>query len=138
MEAARRRSPGPHANSVQAGLTLYAPSPCPFRPSETLSCTAALPHRLQLGDHTLDHRKADFPEAGVLRVETEGRKKFGIGFRPAGREHREIALGEAFRRALIEAIERIYQTIAERIGVDVERRMDEMADIGPVGLVAGL
>src|SRR5208283_4269789 len=53
----------------------------------------------------------------------------------AGREHREIALRKAFPRALVDAVERIDEAVAEGIGVHVERRMDEVADIGPVGLV---
>ena len=68
--------------------------------------------------------------AGIAGVEAEGREQLGMVLRAAGREHRQIALGEALVRALVDAVERIHQAIAERIGVDVERRMDEMADIG--------
>src|ERR1700722_7897807 len=56
--------------------------------------------------------------------------------RAAGGEHRKISFGETFARVLIDAVERIDQAIAESIGVDIEGRMDEMADIGPVRLVA--
>ena len=74
---------------------------------------------------------------GSFASRPNGREQLGIGFRSAGREHREIALGEAIARALVNAVQRVHQAIAERIGVDVERRMDEMPDIGPIGLIAG-
>ena len=35
-------------------------------------------------------------------------------------------------RVLVDGVERIHQAIAEGIGVDIERRMDEMRDVGPV------
>ena len=91
----------------------------------------------EIGDHLLDHLEPDLPEGGVARVEPERREQFGMVFRAAGRKHGEIALGEAFPRALIDAIERIDEAIAERVGVDIERRMDEMRNIGPIGLVIG-
>jgi hypothetical protein len=47
----------------------------------------------------------------------------------AGGQHREIALGEALVRFLVDRIERVHQAIAERVGVDVERRMDEVRDV---------
>src|SRR5262249_15605149 len=59
-------------------------------------------------------------------------------FGAAGREAGEIALGEAFGCALVDRIERVHQAIAEGIGVDVERGVHEVRDIGPEGLVAGL
>src|SRR5262245_4708070 len=59
-------------------------------------------------------------------------------FGAAGGEHVEIALGEAFGRALVDGIELIHQTIAEGIGVDVERGVHEVRNISPEGLVAGL
>ena len=56
----------------------------------------------------------------------------------AGREHVEIALGEAGGRMLVDRVERIHHAVAERIGVDIERRMDEVRDVAPERLVAGL
>ena len=61
----------------------------------TETSASSLPHRLQFVDHARDHRKADLPEARILRVEAEGREQLGIGFRSAGGEHRQIPLGEA-------------------------------------------
>ena len=37
-----------------------------------------LTHRLQFADQPLDHREADLPEAGILRVKTERREQFAI------------------------------------------------------------
>ena len=46
--------------------------------------------------------------------------------------HLEIAGGEALMRVLVDRVERVHEAVPERIGVDVERRMDEVADIRPV------
>src|SRR4051794_34661499 len=54
----------------------------------------------------------------------------------ACREHRQIALGKAGLGVLVYRIERVDQAIAERIGVDIERRMNEVRDIHPEILVA--
>src|SRR6266851_3294633 len=56
----------------------------------------------------------------------------------AGREHVEVARGKARFRALVNRVKRVHQAVAERVGVDVERRVDEMRDVGPEGLVSGL
>jgi len=56
----------------------------------------------------------------------------------AGGEHVEIALGETLGRMLVDRIERVHQAVAERVGVDVERRVDEMRDVHPERLVARL
>ena len=50
----------------------------------------------------------------------------------AGGQHLQVTLGESIGRILIDRIQRIDQAVAEGIGVDVERRMDEVGDIGPV------
>src|SRR5437763_1906993 len=71
-------------------------------------------------------------------VEPERREQLLVAQRAAGPQHREILLGETRRRALIDGIERVHQAIAERIGVDVERRMDEMRNIGPVVFVESI
>ena len=52
--------------------------------------------------------------------------------RAAGPKQIQIALGKALMRVLIGGVKRIHQAIAERIGVDIERRMNEMRDVGPV------
>src|SRR5262249_46570743 len=57
-------------------------------------------------------------------------------FRAAGSEHRKITLGKACIRLFGHRITRIHEAIAEGIGVNVERRMNEVADIGPVNVIA--
>src|SRR6266540_4754001 len=59
-------------------------------------------------------------------------------FGAAGREHFQIALGEAFRRLLVNPVQRVHQAIAEGIGVNVERRVHKVRNIGPEGLVTRL
>jgi len=86
----------------------------------------------------LDHAKAALPERRVAGVEAEGREQFGVVLGAAGREHGEIALGKAFGGVLVDRVERIHQAIAERIGVHVERRVDEMRNVGPERLIARL
>src|SRR5205823_6025063 len=55
----------------------------------------------------------------------------------AGRQHRQIALGEPRLGLFVDRIERVHQAVAERVRVDVERRMNEMGNVNPEGLVAG-
>src|SRR2546428_13468853 len=59
-------------------------------------------------------------------------------FGAPGGKHVEIALGKTFGRPLVDGIKRVHQAIAEGIGVDVERGVHEVRDIGPEGLIAGL
>ena len=56
----------------------------------------------------------------------------------AGSQHGEVPLGKTFSGVLVDRVERIHQAVAERIGVHIERRMDEMRDIGPERFVARL
>src|SRR3981081_3785057 len=54
----------------------------------------------------------------------------------AGGGHCEVAVGKALGSVFIDGIERIYQAVAERISIDVERRMDEVRDVHPEILIA--
>src|SRR5579863_8633776 len=90
------------------------------RPRRSASRRRPLAHRLQFTDHSLGQRQPDRPEFRVARVKPEGRKQFGVRLRAAGRQKREIALDETFVRPLVDAIEGIYETIAESVGVDIE------------------
>src|SRR5262245_35940590 len=92
----------------------------------------------QLVDHALDHAQSALPEGGIARVQTERLQQFRMMLGSAGREHREIALGEAFVTLLVDRVERVHQAIAERIRIHVERRMDEVTDVGPERLVTRL
>ena len=84
----------------------------------------------------LDHRKAHLPEARIAGIEAEGRQQLLVPLGAAGLEHGEILLLEAALRLLVDRVERVHQAVAEGIGVDIERRMDEVRDVGPEGLVA--
>ncbi len=57
--------------------------------------------------------------------------------RSARRQEGEILVDEAIVRALVDTVEGVHEAIAERIRVDIERRMNEVRDIGPEGFVAG-
>src|SRR5258705_6016761 len=114
--------------------TLYK---CITRPAASFNnCFTASPHRLQLINHPRDHRQPAVPEFRILGVEPERFQQFGIVLGAAGGEHVEIAPGEALGGVLVDRIERVHQAIAERIGIDVERRVDEGRDVHPEMLVA--
>src|SRR5829696_2630585 len=81
---------------------------------------------LQLRDHPLDDPQPALPECRVAGVEAEGREQLGVMLGAAGGEHLQIALGKAFGGVLVDRIERVHQAIAERIGVDIKRRMHEV------------
>lgn len=51
-------------------------------------------------------------------------------------QHVEILVLEAFGRGFVSGVQRVHQPVAERIGVDVERRMHKVRDIGPEGFIA--
>src|ERR1700739_3781476 len=91
-----------------------------------------LAQRLELVDKAGDHRQALVPEGRVGGVEPERREQLLMPLGTAGAQHIEILRGKARLRALIDRVERVHQAIAEGIGVDIERRMDEMWDVGPV------
>src|SRR5580700_9925744 len=57
-------------------------------------------------------------------------------FGPASREHVEIAFGKALGGLLVDGVKRVHQAIAERVGVDVKWRVDEVGNVGPHGLIA--
>ena len=57
-------------------------------------------------------------------------------FRAACLQHIKVFLFKIRQPALVGGIKRVHQTIAKGIGIDIERRMHEMRDIGPKGLVS--
>src|SRR6266853_528851 len=93
-------------------------------------------HLFKLVDQARYHRQPAIPEFGIPGVQPERLEQFGIMLGAAGGEHRQIAIGKAALRLFVDGVERVHQTIAERIGVDVERRMDEVRDVHPEVLVA--
>ena len=93
---------------------------------------------VQLVDQRLDDAKAAAPEAGVARIEAERRQQLLVAKRAAGLEQLQIALLEALRVGLVDRVQRVHQAVAEGIGVDVERHVDEVRDVAPehaVGVV---
>ena len=71
-------------------------------------------------------------KAGSAASRPNGREQLAVPLCAAGAQHVEIPLREALMRVLVDRIERVHQAIAEGIGVDVERRVDEVPDVGPV------
>src|SRR5260370_25731946 len=86
----------------------------------------------ELVDEAGDYRQAFGPEGGVGGIEAERGEQLAMPHRAARPQHFEIALGEPLMRVLVDRVERVHQAIAESISVDIERRMDEMRDVGPV------
>ena len=117
------------------GFELLLATPLQLQIAGT-TCAALSLQSLQFPDQSLDDADAALPEGGIARVEAEGGEQFGIVFGAAGRKHREIAFGEAIIGALVDRVQRVHQAVAERIGVNVERRVHEMRDVGPERLVA--
>src|SRR4029079_10727688 len=130
--------------SISEGLTAYTPIAIPA----AKTATQHTPHpqaavgisvqRLQLTDHALDHAEAALPEGRVAGIQPERSQELGVMLGAAGCEHRQIALGKAVCRPLVDRVQRIDQAIAEGIGVDIKRRVHEVRDVGPEGLVTGL
>src|SRR5271165_2006495 len=96
------------------------------------ACRPSSAELFEFVDEAADYRQALRPEGRVGGVEAERREQLAMPHGAAGAQHFEIALGKTMVRVLVNRIERVHQTIAESIGVDIERRVDEMRDIGPV------
>src|SRR6202163_4462380 len=123
----------PHA-ATPKGM-LYRCITCPSAAFNVCN-TDYLIYPLQFVDHARYHRQPAVPEFRILGIQPERLEQFGIMLGSAGRQHRQVALGEATLRIFVDRIERVHQAIAERVGVDVERRMDEVRDVHPEILVA--
>src|SRR5260370_6293540 len=83
-------------------------------------------------DEAGEYRQALGPEGGVGGVEAERREQLAMPHRAARAQHFEIALRDPLMGVRVDRVERVHQAIAESISVDIERRMDEMRDVGPV------
>ena len=95
-------------------------------------------HRLQLVDHAFDDLETLVPELGVAGIETERSEEFRMVFRPPGFQEVEVFRDEPRVRLGIETVKRIYEAIAECVGIHIERRMDEVRDVGPENLISRL
>src|SRR5215831_1718060 len=107
-----------------AAIEASSPHDCAWRPGSGQA--------FELIDELGDYRQAFGPEGRIGRVKAEGGKQLAMPHRAACAQHFEIALREALMRGLVTRIKRVHQTIAESIGIYIERRVDEMRDVGPV------
>ena len=85
----------------------------------------------QLVDEARDHVQAAAPEGGVGGVEAEGGQQFAMLLGAAGAQHVEVFGLETGVAGLKNGVEGIHQAVAESVGVDIERRMDEVRNVGP-------
>src|SRR5690606_26737511 len=92
--------------------------------------------RFQLVDEAFDHGKPLAPEVWVGGVKAKWCQQFRMVLGAASLQKLEILVLKTLVGILVDSIERIYQAIAERVGIDVERRVDEVRDIGPERLIA--
>ena len=106
-------------------------------PCSPSSAIAPVSHAasLQLVDEAGDHVQPARPERRVGGVQPERRQQLLVPLGAAGAQHVEVFRLEARMAGLEHRIQRVHQAIAERIGVDIERRVDEMRHIGPEHVV---
>ncbi|MNR43360.1 hypothetical protein D3C85_1619730 [compost metagenome] len=72
----------------------------------------------------------------VLGIQPEWLEQFGMVLASPSLEQLEITLRKALIGLLILCVERVHKTVPEGIGIDIERGMDEVRDIGPEDIVA--
>src|SRR5680860_919780 len=113
------------------------PESGPAKPATSpLSLGRALAvHGFELVYQAFNHLEPHGPEMRFRGIKPERLQKFLVMFGAARSQHVEIALGEAGVGLLVNRIERVHQAVAEGIGVDVERRMNEVRDVTPERLV---
>src|SRR5258708_27399054 len=126
-----RTAPAPHGGGPHRPV-VSPPS------GSTKASDFVLPQPLQLVDHPLDHAQTALPERRLAGVKSERFQQLRVMLGAAGCQHRKVALRKTLVGLFVDSVERVHQAVAERIGVDVERRMNEVADIDPEGLVACL
>src|ERR1700733_13675354 len=112
--------PEAHISCPGRGAALHG---CCGRPRATSEALYSV-HSFQLVDHAADDRQSAVPEFRIFRIQSERLEQLGIMLGAAGGEHPEVALGEAGLGVFVDRIERVHQAIAERVVVDIERRMD--------------
>src|SRR3954447_20719648 len=87
---------------------------------------------LQIVDKAANHAQSLVPEGRIGSVQPEGGQQFTVPLSAAGRQHLQVPLRESIGRVLVDRVQGIDQAVAEGIGVDVERRVNEVGDVGPV------
>jgi hypothetical protein len=71
-------------------------------------------------------------KAGSAASRPTGGEELAMAQRAAGAQQLQIFLGKPLMGILVDRVERVHQTIPEGVGIDIERGVDEMRDIGPV------
>ena len=66
------------------------------------------------------------PEGGIGGVEAERRQQLLVALHAARLQHVEVLGLKVLLAGLVGGVERVHQAVAEGVGVDVERRMDEV------------
>ena len=125
-----RFAPPPPSRERDAGAGRRGPPrpcrPCPYRPSPegaasrsasaTSASTASSPWSQNPGSREVDPQPADEHVRPV---------------RAAGGQQLAVAPGEAGPLGLVPGVEREHEQLAERVGVDVARRVDKVGDVAP-------
>lgn len=84
----------------------------------------------------LTHMAPHVPEPGIAGIQSKGCQQLFVVLGPAGLEHLEILVLKPVGTLGVNRVERIHQTVAKGIGIDIKRRMDKMRNIGPEGFIA--
>src|SRR5258707_6227272 len=111
---------------------------CTAFPPAMSAASQSLFQPLQLVDHPLDHAQPALPERRLAGVKAERFQQLRVMLGAAGRQHRKVAFRKTLVGLFVDCVERVHQAVAERISIDVEPRMNEVADIDPEGLIACL
>src|SRR5581483_2930411 len=90
---------------------------------------------LHFADHVVEDRQAGVPEPRIGDVHADPPDQLVRPRRAARGQEVDVLLDE--RRALLEVavVDRQREEVPERVGVDVARRVDEVADVAPPHLV---
>ncbi len=127
----RRRAPRPRAPRCRRPPRRCGQCAAVRRTATEWSSASAITSARQLVDEARDHVEPARPERRVGRIQPERRQQLLVPLGAAGAQHVQVLRLEARMPVLEHRIQRVHQAIAERIGIDVERRVDEVRHIGP-------
>src|SRR5690606_38273702 len=100
-------------------------------PGASLRSRAPPGRLLGLVDERLDGGEALLPEGRVAEVDAEAAYELVRPVRAAGAEEAEVGVGEAVLPVAVARVEGEHEQLAEGVGVDVARRVDEVRDVAP-------
>src|SRR5689334_7373453 len=86
---------------------------------------------LQLVDEASNYIQPPLPKFRIGRIQPERRQQLLMPLAAPRTQHVEVLCLESRMPALKHGIQRVHQTIPERIGINVERRVDEVRHIRP-------